>query len=141
MPSTFQYELRVRYSEVDSQGIVFNANYLNYLDVAITEYFRYINMPYLEFIQKFQIDFHVVHVSIDYKYPAKFDDLIQIQLSPEYSKAKIFWNFQIKKDKTLLTSGEIVYVAVNLESGKIEKISFSMIEALRLLERSREPKP
>lgn len=38
--ASFQYRLRVRYSEVDSQGIVFNANYLNYLDVAITEYFR-----------------------------------------------------------------------------------------------------
>ena len=36
----FFYPLRVRYSEVDCQGVVFNANYLMYFDTTITEYFR-----------------------------------------------------------------------------------------------------
>ena len=36
----FFYNFRIRYSEVDAQGIVFNAHYLTYFDCAITEYFR-----------------------------------------------------------------------------------------------------
>ena len=36
----FFHPLRVRWAEVDPQGIVFNGNYLTYADVAITEYFR-----------------------------------------------------------------------------------------------------
>ena len=31
---------RVRYSEIDGQGVVFNAHYLTYFDTTITEYFR-----------------------------------------------------------------------------------------------------
>lgn len=34
---TFFHSLRVRWAEVDPQGIVFNGNYLTYLDVATTE--------------------------------------------------------------------------------------------------------
>ncbi len=36
----FVHELRVRYGECDPQGIVFNANYLLYFDVAFTELWR-----------------------------------------------------------------------------------------------------
>lgn len=32
--------LRVRYNETDQQGVVFNANYLVYADIAVSDYFR-----------------------------------------------------------------------------------------------------
>jgi len=37
MSAPFVHELRVRYGECDPQGIVFNANYLLYFDVAFTD--------------------------------------------------------------------------------------------------------
>ena len=40
MAASFVHELRVRYGECDPQGIVFNANYLLYFDVAFTELWR-----------------------------------------------------------------------------------------------------
>ena len=43
---TFFHPLRVRWSEVDPQGIVFNPNYLAYADLALTEYMRRIGFPY-----------------------------------------------------------------------------------------------
>lgn len=36
----FATKLRVRYSEVDPQQIVFNARYLDYADIGMTEYLR-----------------------------------------------------------------------------------------------------
>ena len=36
----FSHPFRVRYSEIDGQGVVFNAHYLTYFDTTITEYFR-----------------------------------------------------------------------------------------------------
>ena len=39
----FHYSFRIRYSEVDAQGIVFNAHYLTFFDTAMTEYLRHIN--------------------------------------------------------------------------------------------------
>lgn len=37
---TFRHRLRVRYGEVDQQGVVFNAHYLAYVDDAIDTWFR-----------------------------------------------------------------------------------------------------
>ena len=36
----FFHPFRVRYSEIDGQGVLFNAHYLTYYDTAITEFFR-----------------------------------------------------------------------------------------------------
>jgi len=41
----FFYPLRVRWSEVDLQGIVFNPHYLAYADLAISEYMRAVGFP------------------------------------------------------------------------------------------------
>ena len=48
----FFYTLRVRYAEVDAQGIVFNAHYLTYFDCAITEYYRAIKYSYYTEVKK-----------------------------------------------------------------------------------------
>jgi acyl-CoA thioesterase FadM len=40
---TCSHRLRVRWSEVDMQKIVFNGNYLNYIDVAVTADLVYVN--------------------------------------------------------------------------------------------------
>ena len=41
----FFHSLRVRWSEVDMQGIVFNGHYLTYFDVAFSEYWRGTGLP------------------------------------------------------------------------------------------------
>ncbi|TGL44181.1 acyl-CoA thioesterase [Leptospira perdikensis] len=116
---SFQYKLRVRYSEVDSQGIVFNANYLNYLDVAITEYFRSKGISYSEFIDRYQLDFHVVQSLIDYRNGAKFDDELEISLDPSYQSSKIFWSFQIHCNDKRICSGMLTYITVSHVTKKI----------------------
>ena len=42
----FHHRLRVRWSEVDAQQVVFNGHYLNYLDVASGDYWRSLGLPY-----------------------------------------------------------------------------------------------
>ncbi|MGC3250907.1 acyl-CoA thioesterase, partial [Pseudomonas aeruginosa] len=41
---TFIHSLRVRWAEVDPQGIVFNGNYQTYLDVPTIEYYRQLGL-------------------------------------------------------------------------------------------------
>ena len=40
MSEPFRHRLRVRYNECDPQGVVFNANYLTYFDLTMTELWR-----------------------------------------------------------------------------------------------------
>jgi len=43
----FFHPFRVRYSEIDAQGIVFNAHYFTYFDTAITELITQVWRKYL----------------------------------------------------------------------------------------------
>ena len=72
----FFYTFRVRYAEVDAQGIVFNAHYLTYFDCAITEYYRKIKFNYISEVKKTKKDFHVVKTVIEYKKPIIYDQII-----------------------------------------------------------------
>ena len=58
---------RVRYSEIDGQGVVFNAHYLTYFDTTITEYFRALGYDQYADAKKTGEDFHVVKSVIEYK--------------------------------------------------------------------------
>ncbi|MGA7330074.1 MAG: thioesterase family protein [Rhodomicrobium sp.] len=74
----FFFPLRVRYAEVDQQGIVFNAHYLTYFDVGITEYFRALGYDYTSQPARTGTDFHVVKSLVEYKAPVRFDEEIEV---------------------------------------------------------------
>ncbi|MBO8172893.1 MAG: acyl-CoA thioesterase [Bacillaceae bacterium] len=74
----FYHHLRVRYAEIDGQKIVFNAHYLTYLDIAITEYFRELlgDTWMKEFEDSF--DIALVKSTLEFKRPARLDDWLSI---------------------------------------------------------------
>ncbi|MDY6821706.1 MAG: thioesterase family protein [Deferribacterota bacterium] len=74
----FLHTLRVRYAEIDGQGIVFNANYLIYISVAIMEYFRNLGFDYKEFAKNQEFDLALVKITLEYISPAFFDDIIEV---------------------------------------------------------------
>jgi acyl-CoA thioester hydrolase len=59
----FFHPLRVRYSEVDSQGYVFDANRVNYSQTGLTEYFRDFDFDHAT--EASGADFHTVRVVLD----------------------------------------------------------------------------
>lgn len=73
----FSYPKRVRIAEIDVGGVVFNARYLDYLDIAVTEYFRAVRLgagagigaPYL-----------VARTALNYRAPLHFDELADLRL-------------------------------------------------------------
>lgn len=72
-------ELRVRWGEVDAQGVVFNANYLMYADVAVTEFMRsngIMEQCREEFGQTFVVDAHLT-----FKASARFDDVLAMAVT------------------------------------------------------------
>jgi acyl-CoA thioester hydrolase len=76
----FRHRLRVRYHECDPQAIVFNANYLTYLDLAVTEMWRE-TMGGLGAMLERSLDFVVAEVKIGFHRPLRFDDEFDVLLS------------------------------------------------------------
>lgn len=70
-----RHRIRVRYGEGDQQGVVFNARYLDYGDIGITEYFRAVGF---RFAGEGAMEFHVAHAAVDYKKPIKPDEMIDL---------------------------------------------------------------
>ena len=76
--SVFKHALRVRYSECDPQGVVFNANYVAYLDVIITELWREALGRYDDLVES-GTDMVVAEVNVRFLGPAGFDDVVDFE--------------------------------------------------------------
>lgn len=113
----FGERLRVRWAEVDPQGIVFNGHYLTYFDVAMTEYFRAIGHPYPEPLAPYGSDLFVVHSEIDYHGSARFDDQLDVLArTGRLGSSSLTILFEIHRGDEHLISGQIVYVNADPES-------------------------
>ncbi|MDK2887626.1 MAG: acyl-CoA thioester hydrolase [Thermoanaerobacter sp.] len=112
----FFHRLRVRYSEIDGQGIVFNAHYLTYLDVAITEYFRHLGLDYNQLAREGKMDMVLVKTTLEFKAPAFFDEVLEIGVRITHIGNKSFTvDFEIYKENSevLVLKAETVYVNYN----------------------------
>jgi acyl-CoA thioester hydrolase len=72
----FHHSFRVRWSETDAQGVVFNARYLDYSDIAITEYWRAVGLRYVDHDDP--IEFHVKKATVTWFAPIKPDEMIAV---------------------------------------------------------------
>ena len=72
----FYHRFRVRWSETDAQGVVFNARYLDYADIAITEYWRAVRLR--ERAGDEPMEFHVKKATVTWFAPIKPDELIEV---------------------------------------------------------------
>jgi acyl-CoA thioester hydrolase len=71
----FHHRFRVRWSETDAQGVVFNARYLDYADIAITEYWRTAKR---EKAGDDPLEFHVKKATVTWFAPIKPDEMIEV---------------------------------------------------------------
>lgn len=72
----FHHAFRVRWSETDAQGVVFNARYLDYADVAITEYWRAVGIRLVD--REEPLEFHVKKATVTWFAPIKPDEMIVV---------------------------------------------------------------
>lgn len=131
---SFFHPFRVRYSEVDMQGVVFNAHYLTYCDTAITEYMRHLGYAYsLEQIKESGEDFHLVKSTIEYRAPLFFDDDIEVYIKAgRIGRTSLTWQLGIFRhnEERLLATAEIVWVHVNLQQHQSVPLPAELIARL-----------
>jgi acyl-CoA thioester hydrolase len=132
MPRTqfwFFHPFRVRYSEIDGQGVVFNAHYLTYFDTAITEYFRALGFDQFADAKATGIDFHVVKSVIEYKAPILFDQEIEVGARvARIGNSSLVFELAIflKGGADALVTGEIIWVYTDQQSHRPVPITKSI---------------
>lgn len=105
------HRLRVRWAEVDMQGIVFNGHYLMYLDTAVADYWRALALPYAESMRHFGGDLYVRKATLDYLASARYDDVLDIGIRCARigNSSMVFEGTVFRADERLV-SGELIYV-------------------------------
>ena len=80
MPEPFIHRLRVRYAECDLQGVLFNANYLAYIDHTITELWRAAYGGYTVMLDR-GVDIVVAEANLRFRAAARFDEEVVIEVT------------------------------------------------------------
>jgi acyl-CoA thioester hydrolase len=113
----FRHDLRVRYGECDPQGIVFNANYLLYCDVAFTELWRAAVGPWQELPER-GYDAVVGEARLRFRAPARFDDVLALELRPALGRSSITTEVRMLRGDDLLVEAELRHVVVSTATWK-----------------------
>lgn len=139
---SFVHRLRVRWAEVDRQGIVFNGNYLLYFDVGITEYWRAIGCPYPDALLSHGCDMFVKKAQVEYHAPAGYDELLDVCVRVgRLGRSSVRFLLEIHRGAEHLVSGEIVYVNAEPATRKSASIPEFLREAILRFERTRPELP
>lgn len=115
MPEPYVHRLRVRYGECDPQGIVFNAHYLAFFDIALTELWREA-LPggYRTMIER-GFDMVVAEATCRYRASAGFDDELDVAVSVAHmGTTSLGTAVTITREGTLIVEGEMRHVFVDL---------------------------
>ncbi len=115
-PRPFVIEEYVRWSDVDYAGIIFYGSYVRFFEIAETELFRAAGVPYSEVFDRFDIWLPRVHLTCDFKYPARLDDCLRVAAYfTRFGTSSIGINFDVLhvKAKQLAAVGREVLVCVD----------------------------
>jgi YbgC/YbaW family acyl-CoA thioester hydrolase len=117
----FSTRFKVRYAEIDGQKVVFNSRYLEYADVAVSEFWDWTGIAPALGKAWTETEFHVRHTEIDYLKPFTYGDTIEAFVAvTRLGTSSLTQVFELCHAATgaLHTVIEMVIVNVHLPSGQ-----------------------
>lgn len=111
----FSTRFRVRYAEIDGQKVVFNSRYLEYADVAVSEFWEWTGIGAALGDAWHSTEFHVRHTAIDYLRPFVWGDTIEAFVRIErIGRSSLTQTFELCHAETSALHTVIVMTVVNV---------------------------
>ena len=114
--SVFQYSHRVTYAECTVGNHIYYARYLDLLEAARGEFFRHLGATFLDWQERGAI-FPVVECRLRYKSPARYDDVLTIEVWVTVAE-KVRLNFAyriLNQTGVLILEAETLHVCTGLD--------------------------
>jgi acyl-CoA thioester hydrolase len=128
----FTWPIRVYYEDTDAGGIVFYANYLKFFERARTEWLRACGVDQNRLADEANAIFIVRSTAIDYRAPARLDDVVNVVSRIErLGRASVDFVQEAWRDDTLLASGAIRIGCVERIALRPAAIPAPVLAALR----------
>ena len=121
MHENFYYKVKVYYEDTDSGGVVYYANYLNFLERARTEALFSIGFSNKKIREKFNSLIIVKSCNIEYKKPAYLEDELTIRsFVKSVTKTSFFINQEVTRSDEVIVEAKVHLVFVNIEGRPIK---------------------
>lgn len=105
---------RVIYGDTDQMGVVYYANYFRYFELSRSEFFRSLGGSYVE-LEKQGFGLPVVEANARYRSPAKYDDVILIEVKlAELKRASMRFEYVVRREtnREELVTGYTVHACI-----------------------------
>lgn len=107
---------RVYYEDTDFSGLVYHARYLHFLERGRTDYLRCLGVEQsrLVTVDEEGLVFVVHRMEIDFKSPARMDDVVTVLTRTEKAGgAKMILVQEIRRGETLLIAARVIIAVIN----------------------------
>ena len=120
----FTIEERVRWGDVDAAGIIFYGSYIRFFEIAETELFRAVGLPYGKVFEELNIWLPRVHLECDFHRATRLDDLLEVSVYVgKIGRTSLRLNFEVRRkdqqgklEEALIATAHFVLVATRRES-------------------------
>lgn len=128
----FEWPVRVYYEDTDSAGVVYHAQYLNFMERARTEWLRSLGFEQDVLIEQYQCIFAVHSMQIQFKRPARFNDALLIRNKLVSAvRASLVFEQKVYCDDELLCQAEVRVACLNANQFRPMPIPSFMLTELR----------
>lgn len=131
--ATFKTSFRVTWADTDAAQVVHYSNYFKFFERAEEEFYRHVGFSFTDLHAR-GLWFPRVEAFCQYKKPARFGDLLEVEITiGELKEKSIRFEFNIfnKEEATLLAAGYIVALAADKQTGKATEIPEEIAKKLR----------
>jgi acyl-CoA thioester hydrolase len=128
--AVFSHSHRVTYAECTVSDHIYYARYLDLLEAARNEFFRHLGVPFRQWQEQDTI-FPVVECHLRYTAPARYDDLLQIDLWVTVAeRVRLNFGYGIRNQcRVQLLEAETRHTCTTL-AGKVKRLPQSLCAAL-----------
>jgi len=117
----FTIEERVRWGDVDAASIIFYGSYIRFFEIAETELFRAVGMPYGKVFEELDIWLPRVHLECDFHRAPRLDDLLEVSVYVgNIGRTSLRLDFEVRRktedgtiEKDLMATAHFVLVATD----------------------------
>ncbi|MGA2310041.1 MAG: thioesterase family protein [Candidatus Bathyarchaeia archaeon] len=131
--SSFKTTVRVTWVDTDAAGVVHFSRFFVYFERTEEEFYRSLRLSFTDFRNK-GLWLPRVEAFCQYKKPARFEDMLEVELTLEQLREKsVKLGFTVTNKETaeLLATGYFVVVAADKNTGKATQIPKEFVDKLK----------
>ena len=128
--AAFHWPVRVYWEDTDAGGVVYHAQYLAFMERARSEWMRDIGFGQ-ESLREANLCFVVRSMSIDFRLPAKLDDLLSVSVRLAQCRgASLVIAQEIRRGDALLVGATVRVAAVSADAFRPRPIPAALLAQL-----------